>query len=55
MTGLPDQNPAYRLFVNDERTVLVRFWASGTVEVAVRDDPSCIWKPPIRLSEEDVS
>lgn len=41
-----------RLFVNEERTVFVRMWASGVVEVARRDDPSHTWGPPIRLAEE---
>lgn len=42
----------YRLFVNAERTVLVRLWPSGRVEVARRDDPDAIWGPPVLLEEE---
>jgi hypothetical protein len=42
----------YRLFVNRERTVLVRVWASGDIEVSLRDDPGAIWSPPIEMTEE---
>ena len=35
-----------------ERTVLVRLWKSGTVEVATRDDQGDIWSPPVYLKEE---
>jgi len=31
--------PGYRLWVNEARTLLVRQWASGEVEIAERDDP----------------
>jgi hypothetical protein len=40
------------LYVNEERTVFVRIWPSGVVEVARRDDPSDTWGPPVRLTEE---
>lgn len=43
-----------RLWVNDERTVLVRMWDSGLVEISTRSDSSCIWGPPVRLLEEKV-
>jgi hypothetical protein len=59
MSGVPahDQPGAthYRLWVNDERTVLVRLWASGELEVAIRSDPAAIWGPPILLTEEKLS
>jgi hypothetical protein len=42
----------HRLFVNPERTVLVRLWDSGAVEVATRETPSHIWGPPLHLLEE---
>ena len=42
----------HKLYVNEERTVLVRVWDSGTVEVARRDDPSHTWGPPVYLKEE---
>jgi hypothetical protein len=41
-----------RIWVNEERTVLVRLWAGGTMEVARRDDPSHTWGPPVYLTEE---
>jgi len=41
-----------RLFVNDQRTIFVRLWASGIVEVARREDPSHTWGPPVRCTEE---
>jgi hypothetical protein len=42
----------YRLFVNADRTVLVRMWESGLVEVCFRDEPGDMWGPPIRVEEE---
>lgn len=45
-------NDEDKLYVNEERTVLVRVWSSGTVEVATRDDPSHTWGPPVYLTEE---
>jgi len=42
-----------RLWVNTERTVLVRLWESGTVEVATRDHPSDTWGPPMMLAPEN--
>ena len=52
---LADQNPSYRLWVNKERTVLVRLWNNGTVEVATRETPAHTWGPPVYLAEERVS
>lgn len=46
-------DPGYRLFVNDERTVLVRIWPSGQVEVATRPDPGAVWGPPVVVIEDD--
>ena len=43
---------AYRLWVNPERTVLVRLWATGTAEVAFRDDRGGVWGPAHELEEE---
>jgi hypothetical protein len=45
-------NVKYDVYVNDERTVLVRLWASGEVEVALRESPADGWGPPIMLTEE---
>ncbi len=42
----------YRLWVNDDRTLLVRIWADGTVETARRDTPQHTWGPPVYLREE---
>jgi hypothetical protein len=42
----------YRLFVNDERTVLVRIWVDGRVEVCTREDSDGIWGPPVLVEEE---
>jgi hypothetical protein len=43
----------YRLWVNDPvRTVLVRIWDSGLVEVCLRDHRGDTWGPPIRVTEE---
>jgi hypothetical protein len=44
----------YELWVNAERTVLVRRYPSGEVEVAVRETPDDIWRPPIRCEKEEV-
>lgn len=45
----------YRLFVNDERTVLVHIWPDGQGEMATRQDPSHTWGPPVLLREDDVA
>lgn len=45
---------SYRLWVNAERTVLVRMWDSGRVEVATRDHESHTWGPPTVVLEETV-
>ena len=42
----------YRLWVNAERTMLVRLWPSGKVEVATRETPEHTWGPPIYLDED---
>jgi hypothetical protein len=41
-----------RIWVNAERTVLVRLWENGTVEVSTRKTPSHTWSPPVYLKEE---
>ena len=50
----PSREPNYRLFVNEERTVLVRLWAVGTVEVATRQHQAETWGRPVYLTEEKV-
>ena len=42
----------YQLFVNAARTVLVRIWESGLVEVCFRADAGDVWGAPIRVTEE---
>lgn len=42
----------YQLWVNPERTVLVRLWENGVMEVATRESPSGTWGPPIECAEE---
>ena len=44
----------YRLWVNDQRTVMIEMWDNGTVTVATRDHPSHTWGPPVTLNEEKV-
>jgi hypothetical protein len=45
-------NASYRLWVNADRTVLVRFWMGGHVEVCTRPEEGAIWGPPVALTEE---
>ncbi len=45
----------YSLFVNADRTILVRMWESGKVEIATRPDPCAVWGPPTELHQEDVA
>jgi len=44
----------YRIWVNATRTVFVRLWENGKVEVSIRDHPSDTWGPPVELDEETV-
>jgi hypothetical protein len=44
----------YRLFVNVDRTYLVRVYPDGRAELAKRDDPGAVWGPPVDLVEENV-
>lgn len=44
--------PGYRLWVNADRTTLVRMWDSGKVEVATRKSSEHTWGPPVALEEE---
>jgi len=45
-------NDEYRLYVNRERTVLVRLWKTGVVEVCTRETPENIWGPPVVVEPE---
>jgi hypothetical protein len=49
----------YILWVNEDRTVLARWWPKrsaddpdDSVEVATRPDPHAIWGPPVELKME---
>lgn len=42
----------YRLYVNEERTVLVRIWPNGSVEASFRATSDHIWGPPIPLVDD---
>lgn len=42
----------YRLWVNDDRTVLVREWPDGSMEVATRPDAAATWGPPVSVKPE---
>ena len=44
----------YRLWVNDERTILIRMWSNGEVEISTRETSEHTWGPPIRMIEEPV-
>lgn len=44
----------YRLWVNPARTILVRMWEDGKIEVATRETPAHTWGPPVLLDEEKV-
>ena len=44
----------YRLYVNSDRTRILRIWESGHVEMALRDSPEHTWGPPITLEEERI-
>jgi hypothetical protein len=42
----------YLLWVNDERTILVRWWPDNRLEVCTRSDSDAIWGPPVELQME---
>lgn len=54
LTPTETPEPPYRLWVNLERTVLVRLWVTGVMEVCTRDESGAIWCPPTELTEEKV-
>ena len=41
-----------RIWVNEGRTVMVRLWANGTMEISTRVSPDALWPPPIYVLEE---
>lgn len=51
----------YRLWVNEDSTILVRWWPKRSaddpddfLEVATRPDRNAIWGPPVELKPETV-
>lgn len=44
----------YRLWVNLDRTVLVRLWVTGVMEVCARSREGATWGPPVELTLETV-
>ena len=42
----------YRVWVNPPRTVLVRLWPDGKLEIAIRETPEHTWGPSVTLTEE---
>lgn len=42
----------YKLYLNDDRTVMVRIWDDGQTEVATRDSSDGMWGPPVIVTEE---
>jgi hypothetical protein len=38
-----------RQWINEDRTVLVREYGNGLMEVATRDQPGDTWRPPIQV------
>jgi hypothetical protein len=45
----------YRLWVNHERTVMVRLWLGGSMEVALRSHRDAIWGAPVIVVPEALS
>lgn len=41
-----------KLWVNEDRTVLVREFEDGTMEVATRPEAGAIWGPPTIVTPE---
>ena len=47
-----EDNVKHRIWVNEQRTVLVTLWENGVVHVATREHASHTWGPPTTLIEE---
>jgi hypothetical protein len=45
--------PTYWLWTNTDRTILVRQWTNGDMEVSLRPQPGDIWGPPIPLNPDN--
>jgi hypothetical protein len=44
--------PTTRIWVSENRKILVTIWPDGSMFVALRDDTYGTWGPPIRVTEE---
>lgn len=42
----------YQLWVNTDRTILVRQHPDGTMDVATRPQPAATWGPPVTVHPE---
>lgn len=49
---IKDEGDPMTIWVNATRTVMVRRWPDGTMEVATRPHESGIWGPPTVVREE---
>jgi hypothetical protein len=45
----------YLLWVNDDGTILVRWWTDNRMEIATRPDSDAVWGPPVELRMERVT
>ena len=43
----------YRIWVSADKTLLVRLWDGGRMEVCTRPAGDAIWSPPTQLFEEN--
>jgi hypothetical protein len=43
----------YRLYISEDRTILVRIWPDGRVTVSLRESTKHIWGPETPLFEEN--
>jgi hypothetical protein len=46
------ETATYLLWVNEDRTVLVRWWSDNSMEVCTRPESDAIWGPPQTLEME---
>jgi hypothetical protein len=42
----------YRIYINEDRTILVRVWADRTMTISMRESKKHIWGPEIPLFAE---
>jgi len=41
-----------KIWTNEQRTILVRLWGNGALEIASRDSADDVWGPPFTLRED---